>query len=155
MDYQGLPPVDLPILAGPDVILPQLLSILEASGRSGSRALENIEQKIHPITQNAESAISHYEIANALKMTVGKRKTCLIRLPLGWPEDACDFQDPLDYLGSDGGGGVGAGAGAGGAGSSGGTVADEAGFSISIAPPHLAHRVLALGRSPSFASSNR
>ena len=44
-------------------------------------------------------------------MTTGKRKTCLIRLPLGWPADACDFQDPLDYLGSDGGGGVGAGPG--------------------------------------------
>jgi thiamine pyrophosphate-dependent acetolactate synthase large subunit-like protein len=111
MDYQGLPPVDIPILAEPDAVLPQLLAILEASGRSGSRALENIEQKSDPITQNAESAISHYEIANALKMAVGKRKTCLIRLPLGWPADACDFQDPLDYLGTDGGGGVGAGPG--------------------------------------------
>jgi len=111
MDYQGLPPVDLPILAGPDVVLPQLLSILEASGRSGSKTAKKVEQKSQTTSQNAIGAISHYEIANALKMTVGKRKTCLIRLPLGWPEDACDFQDPLDYLGSDGGGGVGAGPG--------------------------------------------
>ncbi len=30
----------------------------------------------------------------------------------------------------------------------------SSGFSISMVPPHLAHRVLAVGRSPSFASSN-
>lgn len=111
MDCQGLPPVDLPILAEPDIILPQLLTILETSGKSGSRTAEISEQK-NPITsQNAVGAISYYKIAHALKMTGGKRKTCLIRLPLAWPADACDFQDPLDYLGTDGGGGVGAGPG--------------------------------------------
>lgn len=111
MDCQGLPPVDLPILADPDVILPQLLAILEASGRSESKTAGNLKQKSHTTSQNVTGAISYYEIADALKKTVGKRKTCLIRLPLGWPADACDFQDPLDYLGSDGGGGVGAGPG--------------------------------------------
>ena len=29
------------------------------------------------------------------------------RLPFGWPAEACIFDDPLDYLGRDGGGGVG------------------------------------------------
>jgi thiamine pyrophosphate-dependent acetolactate synthase large subunit-like protein len=111
MDYQGLPPVDLPILAEPDVILPQLLAFLEASGRSGSTTDKTVEHKSPVGSQGAVEAITHYEIANALKMAVGKRKTCLIRLPLGWPADACDFQDPLDYLGTDGGGGVGAGPG--------------------------------------------
>jgi thiamine pyrophosphate-dependent acetolactate synthase large subunit-like protein len=111
MDYQGLPPVDLPILAEPDIILPQLLAILEASGRSEPKTGAKVEPKSRTTPQNATGVINHYEIANALKMTTGKRKTCLIRLPLGWPADACDFQDPLDYLGSDGGGGVGAGPG--------------------------------------------
>jgi hypothetical protein len=41
-------------------------------------------------------------------------------------------------------------------GSLGGIVAEaSSGFSISIAPPHLEQRTLALGRVPSFASSNR
>ena len=111
MDYQGLPPVDLPILAEPDFILPQLLSILEASGRSGPKSGAKVEPKSHTTLQNATGVINHCEIADALKMIAGKRKTCLIRLPLGWPADACDFQDPLDYLGTDGGGGVGAGPG--------------------------------------------
>jgi thiamine pyrophosphate-dependent acetolactate synthase large subunit-like protein len=111
MDCQGLPPVDLPILAEPDIILPQLLAILEASGRGGSRPDETVQPKSHPASQNTVGALNHYEIANALKMTAGNRKTCFIRLPLGWPTDACDFQDPLDYLGTDGGGGVGAGPG--------------------------------------------
>ena len=33
-------------------------------------------------------------------------------------------------------------------------MAASSGFSISIVPPHFAHRVLARGRSPSFSSSN-
>ena len=111
MDYQGLPPVDLPILAEPDVFAAHLLAIIEASGRSGAKAVKSAQQESPAITQNTRGPISHYDIANALKITLGERKICLIRLPLGWPEDACDFKDPLDYLGSDGGGGVGAGPG--------------------------------------------
>jgi acetolactate synthase-1/2/3 large subunit len=111
MDYQGLPPVDLPILAEPDVILPQLLSLLDASGSGKSKKIADEEPQNVSIAKNAAARISYYDIADALKMAIGKRKTCLIRLPLGWPEDACDFHSPLDYLGSDGGGGVGAGPG--------------------------------------------
>lgn len=111
MDYQGLPPVDLPILAQPDTIVPQLLGIIKASGSAKSRKDEAEEQESHTLSKNAAGSISHYDIADALQKTMGKRKTCLIRLPLGWPEDACNFQAPLDYLGSDGGGGVGAGPG--------------------------------------------
>jgi hypothetical protein len=48
------------------------------------------------------------------------------------------------------------GAGGDGAASGGGIViAPWSGFSISIVPPHFAHRVLAFARSPSFDSSNR
>ena len=47
------------------------------------------------------------------------------------------------------------GAGTGGAISFGGSVeAPSSGFSMSIAPPHFEHLVRALGRSPSFDSSN-
>jgi thiamine pyrophosphate-dependent acetolactate synthase large subunit-like protein len=111
MDYQGLPPVDLPILADPDIILPQLLTVLESSHRKGSGETAIAKPRSHPSSQNDTKEINHYDIANALKIAAGERKICLIRLPLGWPADACDFKDPLDYLGSDGGGGVGAGPG--------------------------------------------
>src|SRR3989442_1430053 len=55
--------------------------------------------------------------------------------------------------GSGGAGGVGAGAG-GGRVPGGSVIAARSGFSISIVAPHFAHRVLALGRSPSLDSSN-
>jgi thiamine pyrophosphate-dependent acetolactate synthase large subunit-like protein len=100
MDYQGLPPVDVPILTEPDVILPHLLDILKDRGYGGR------EVKRAPDT-------------GALKMQKtgmdqpqgGERKACYIRLPLKWPPDACNFQDPMDYLGGDGGGAVGSGPG--------------------------------------------
>src|SRR5712691_2795274 len=57
--------------------------------------------------------------------------------------------------GSGGGaGGVGAGAWPGGGVPGGSVIAARSGFSISIVAPHFAHRVLALGRSPSLDSSN-
>jgi thiamine pyrophosphate-dependent acetolactate synthase large subunit-like protein len=34
-----------------------------------------------------------------------------VRLPLGWPGSCCRFDDPLDYIGFDGGGGIGSGPG--------------------------------------------
>jgi len=111
MDYQGLPPVDLPILAEPDGFADHLLAVIEASDRSAGKAVKTARRESPAINENTRGSIRHHDIAAALKMTLGKRKTCLIRLPLGWPEDACDFKEPLDYLGSDGGGGVGAGPG--------------------------------------------
>src|SRR5439155_26024964 len=50
--------------------------------------------------------------------------------------------------------GVGAGGGIGGRVPGGSVIAASSGFSISIVEPHLAHLVLALGRSPSLDSSN-
>ena len=119
-DYQGLPPVDLSILAQPDVVLPHLLSNITASkgrepstvnadvdaGRTGTTTLD-----AEADSENNSGTINFFDIARALKDTLGDRKTCLTRLPLEWPEAACDFSDPLDYIGIDGGGAVGAGPG--------------------------------------------
>jgi thiamine pyrophosphate-dependent acetolactate synthase large subunit-like protein len=55
--------------------------------------------------------VGFHDLAAALSEAVGARETCLIRLPLGWPGDACAFRSPLDYLGSDGGAGIGSGPG--------------------------------------------
>src|SRR5437773_5814720 len=53
-----------------------------------------------------------------------------------------------------GGGAGGVGAACGGRVPGGRVIAARSGFSISIVAPHFAHRVLALGRSPSLDSSN-
>jgi hypothetical protein len=37
------------------------------------------------------------------------RDVTYARLPIGWPQSACRFRDPLDFLGEDGGGAVGTG----------------------------------------------
>jgi thiamine pyrophosphate-dependent acetolactate synthase large subunit-like protein len=119
-DHQGLPPVDVPITAQPDVILPHLLAaITDARGRK--RKLKVGEDQADPeaasTAQTRKSpdiksgTVNFFDIARALKAALGDRKTCLTRLPLEWPEAACDFRDPLDYIGIDGGGAVGAGPG--------------------------------------------
>ena len=119
-DYQGLPPVDLPILAQPDAILPRLLAALAESG-SRERTMANGDDDAGRTdtstigsetgSEDKSGAIDFFDIARALKAALDDRKICLTRLPLEWPEEACDFRDPLDYLGIDGGGAVGAGPG--------------------------------------------
>lgn len=119
-DYQGLPPVDVPILAEPDVVVPQLLDMVQAEGAGGRErirpgagdALETAEAAAaRPRGADPGEPIDLYELARALEAAKGKRKVCLIRLPLKWPPDACNFQGPMDYLGGDGGGAVGSGPG--------------------------------------------
>lgn len=50
-------------------------------------------------------------LARALKRSLTEEKTTLVRLPLGWNGDDWHFEDPLDFLGYDGGGGIGSGPG--------------------------------------------
>jgi thiamine pyrophosphate-dependent acetolactate synthase large subunit-like protein len=118
MDHQGLPPVDIPLLAEPDLVVPPLLD--EIRGLLGDR--EAVRQEgWGPVRDNQSASVSDatgktgqmtlYDLARCLKQVLGERETTLIRLPLGWPDDAWDFKGPLDFLGGDGGGGVGSGPG--------------------------------------------
>ncbi|HEY7902271.1 MAG TPA: thiamine pyrophosphate-dependent enzyme, partial [Casimicrobiaceae bacterium] len=43
--------------------------------------------------------------------TLAAHRPSYIRLPIGWPGQFCRFDDPLDYIGFDGGGGIGSGPG--------------------------------------------
>jgi thiamine pyrophosphate-dependent acetolactate synthase large subunit-like protein len=106
MDHQGLPPVDLNLLAEPDVAVGLLVDAMQprpqrvrAARRRPVRAAEG------------EGAISVATLAAALKRSTTGRDVCLMRLPLGWSGDLWDFGHPLDYLGYDGGGGIGSGPG--------------------------------------------
>lgn len=120
MDYQGLPPVDIPILAEPDVVTASLLKFIgegPGRGKSPGKGMELREEKSREKnppdsgTGAASGQISLSDIALCLKKATGDRDVSLVRLPRLWPTDACDFKTPLDYLGGDAGGCVGSGPG--------------------------------------------
>lgn len=108
-DYGSLPPVDVPILAEPDVAVPLLLERLPAAS-AGVRtpwvsALPPVELP-RDGDGDAGGDISMAALAAALRTAVAAGPVCLVRLPLGWSGHLWDFEGPLDYLGYDGGGGI-------------------------------------------------
>lgn len=109
MDYQGLPPVDLPLAVEPDIAVAALLPLIKPrppgwSGNPPAAALQ-------PAPSGGADRIAPLDLAAALREAVGSRATTLIRGPLAWTNNTWDVAHPLDALGGDGGGGVGAGPG--------------------------------------------
>src|SRR5262249_38241526 len=118
MDYMGLPPIDLEVLAEPDAILAPLLE--ELGSTSGQRQTEftaaqdgTALKRLRPRTGSPaaleQSQLDIRQLANCLGSALGEHRVSLIRTPLGWPSDSYDFGGPLDYLGYDGGAGIGSG----------------------------------------------
>jgi thiamine pyrophosphate-dependent acetolactate synthase large subunit-like protein len=106
MDYFGLPPVDVNLLADPDVVVPRLLEACRArQGTPPAPAAPDV-----PPLRTGE-VMSLRALAEAFNATTSGMDVCLTRLPLGWRGAYRDFGHPLDFLGNDGGGGVGAGPG--------------------------------------------
>jgi thiamine pyrophosphate-dependent acetolactate synthase large subunit-like protein len=114
MDHQGLPPVDLYLLADPDVAVMRVLEALPARGPrpapTSARAAATATAAA-PTEPAATERITLASLAGALQQAVAGAPVCLIRLPLGWSGELWPFRHPLDYLGSDGGAGVGSGPG--------------------------------------------
>lgn len=110
LDHQGLAPADCKILAEPDQGVAALLKAMSADGLSPKMppAPREAASKLFeaPGSPN-EGPIHLTDIAAALSRLTHGRKLCIPRLPFGWPDDAYIFDDPMDYLGRDGGGGVG------------------------------------------------
>ena len=118
MDYQALPPVDLPILAAPDGVVAALLERIAAksgqpaaadgvAARSGQdQAGPTPPPPPAPTETDTNGAIRVRDIAHALERVRGDREICLSLVPGSWPGDACNFRAPLDYLGRDGGAGL-------------------------------------------------
>ena len=108
MDYFGLPPVDVNLLAEPDVAVPLLLEACQPRARvSTSAAPADTSGASRP----THDVLSLRAVAAALNDATEGTDVCVTRLPLGWPGEARHFAHPLDYLGGDGGAGVGAGPG--------------------------------------------
>lgn len=106
-DHQALAYVDVAALTTPDAMVEALLQELAASrcGRTWGRVAER------PETVAADQEIDLSRLGLALNRLRTARQVSLVRLPLGWPGGVCDFADPLDFLGYDGGGGIGSGPG--------------------------------------------
>jgi thiamine pyrophosphate-dependent acetolactate synthase large subunit-like protein len=106
MDYFGLPPVDVNLLAEPDAVVPLLL---EACRPRHAAPPAPAAPDMPPMrTGDVMSLRSLAEVFNA---STNGLDVCLTRLPLGWRGAYRDFAHPLDFLGNDGGAGVGAGPG--------------------------------------------
>ena len=113
MDYQGLPPADVYLLAEPDSAVPPLLAAVKELRPSPPSLTDTRARRSPPTLAALDSAqiIEVPMLATALKQVLGDAPATMIRLPLSWGEHLWDFHDPLDFLGTDGGGGIGSGPG--------------------------------------------
>jgi thiamine pyrophosphate-dependent acetolactate synthase large subunit-like protein len=113
MDYQGLPPADVYLLADPNAAVPPLLAAVRAL-RPTPPTLPAARERRTPPPLSALDTASGIDVpllATALKAALAGAETSMIRLPLSWGEHLWDFRHPLDFLGADGGGGIGSGPG--------------------------------------------
>lgn len=113
MDYFALPPVDVPVLAGADGAVEDVLAVLEQ--KLGGKPRWNGESRnTHPdpvYSDNAAQAMAPRDIEVALAKVRGDDTFTLAHVTIGWAGDAYHFRDPLDFMGHDGGAGLAAGPG--------------------------------------------
>jgi thiamine pyrophosphate-dependent acetolactate synthase large subunit-like protein len=112
MDHQGLPPVDLYLMAEPD---PTTAALLAAMDRRGTRTHPawpggRIKSTATPFT-GTDDVISVPMLAAALTEATAGQEICLVRGPNAWAGHLWTIEHPLDYLGVDGGAGLGSGPG--------------------------------------------
>jgi thiamine pyrophosphate-dependent acetolactate synthase large subunit-like protein len=113
MDYFGVPPVDVPIMASPDAFAGQLLAVLDQR-LNGRRLWDGVSR--NPFTpgeysERHKNEIAPRDIEVALAKIRGDQKFTLAHVTIGWAGDAYTYRDPLDFLGHDGGAGLAAGPG--------------------------------------------
>jgi thiamine pyrophosphate-dependent acetolactate synthase large subunit-like protein len=109
MDYQALPPADINLLASPDRMVERLLAALDGAPDKPRQAVTPAPP--NPGPDMIEGRISVEAMARTIVDTLASQTPSYMRLPLGWPGASCRFEDPLDYIGFDGGGGIGSGPG--------------------------------------------
>jgi thiamine pyrophosphate-dependent acetolactate synthase large subunit-like protein len=113
MDYFGLPPVDVPVNAGADVFVEQLLPVLEAK-LAGRKKWDGKSRNTAPAAAYSEKSateIAPRDVEVALAKIRGEDKFTVAHVTIGWAGNAYHFRDPLDFLGHDGGAGLAAGPG--------------------------------------------
>jgi len=113
MDYQGLPPADVYLLAEPDAAVSPLLAAVKKLRPNPPPPAPPLARRSTPPLSALDTAriIEVSMLATALKEVLGDSAATMIRLPLSWGDHMWDFRHPLDFLGTDGGGGIGSGPG--------------------------------------------
>ena len=113
MDYQGLPPADVYLLAEPDAAVPPLLAAVKELRPNPPALPATLERRgPSPLSVLEDAAVIQVpHIATALHAALGESPVSMLRLPLSWADGLWEFRHPLDYLGTDGGGGIGSGPG--------------------------------------------
>jgi thiamine pyrophosphate-dependent acetolactate synthase large subunit-like protein len=113
MDYQGLPPTDVYLLAEADAAVPALLAaVKELRPIAPPLPAPRTPRSPPPLAAlDTASIIEVPLLATALKAVLAGAPISMIRLPLSWGEQLWDFRHPLEFLGADGGGGIGSGPG--------------------------------------------
>lgn len=108
MDHQALAPADLLALASPDRFVERLLEVIPPAVAPLPKAVERSASEGPALIGGMMSIES---LARTITERLKPHNPSYIRLPLGWPGSCCRFEDPLDYIGFDGGGGIGSGPG--------------------------------------------
>ena len=113
MDHQGLPPVDVNLLAEPDVAVPHLLAAVRALRPKAPALPATLERAAAPPVATLDTATSLNVplLATGLRAALDGAEISLLHLPLSWAPHLWEFRHPLDYIGSEGGGGIGGGPG--------------------------------------------
>jgi thiamine pyrophosphate-dependent acetolactate synthase large subunit-like protein len=110
-DHQRLVPADIGLHVDPDAFVMALLDALPGR-RSRAETVSDEPATVSPASESRAACMPTLtDIGRALLRVRGERRICLARVPLNWPAGTYPFDDPLDYLGYDGGGGVGSGPG--------------------------------------------
>ncbi|MBU2357879.1 MAG: thiamine pyrophosphate-binding protein [Alphaproteobacteria bacterium] len=109
LDHQAFVSSDLSLLAAPDAVVAALCEVA-GIGEVGS-ALAYAPIARTEITGDTDRLLLLNELSDLVADAVADKDVTYMRLPLGWDGAKCDFRDPMDYLGYDGGAGIGSGPG--------------------------------------------
>jgi len=107
MDYQSLPPIDVPMAASSDTVVDALNAAMAPGNKAPWRERAPLKRE-----ETGGGAITLEDIAAALRAEFNDpEKVTFCLLNRGWPVDIWPLRGPLSYLGKDGGGGLGSGPG--------------------------------------------
>ena len=111
-DHFELAPADLSIGAHPDMLVAALDERLHSGADRAAWPASPAPTSTSDQPIDVEPpAISIRRLAAALRDALDDGPSCLVRLPLGWDGADLAVDDPLDYLGQDGGAGLASGPG--------------------------------------------
>ncbi|MGH6769865.1 MAG: thiamine pyrophosphate-binding protein [Xanthobacteraceae bacterium] len=113
MDYQGLPPADVPILSTPDALSRPLTAAINRLRGSSKPVKAKFPPRAAPELPKPRTGVMGLrDLALVVRDFIKERgDVTLATLALGYPSETLIIDHPLDFLAFDSGGGVGSGPG--------------------------------------------